>query len=61
MRFMIAVVVLAFAAPGYAGKNTDACRSRCDSNYQLCLSRAITKQAKKACKADHKSCRGQCK
>jgi hypothetical protein len=43
------------------GKNSGACKSRCDSNYQFCESRAITKSAKKSCKADRKTCKSQCR
>lgn len=48
--------------PAFAGgKNPGACKSRCDTNYQFCVSRAITKAAKKSCKADRKTCKSQCK
>lgn len=66
MRFMIATftlgAVLALPMPVAAGgKNPGACKNRCDSNYQFCMSRAITKNAKKSCKADRKTCKSQCK
>jgi hypothetical protein len=67
MRFMIASLItaglfLSTGTPALAGgKNPDACKSRCDTNYQFCVSRAVTKNAKKSCKADRKSCKSQCK
>lgn len=61
MRVTIATLILSLAAPVWAGKNIDACKSHCDSNYQFCMSRAVTKAAKKACKNDRKSCKSQCK
>jgi hypothetical protein len=62
MRLMIATLILSVAAPAFAGgKNPGGCKSRCDSNYQFCVSRAVTKNAKKSCKADRKTCKSQCK
>ncbi len=62
MRFLVASLILSIGTPAFAGtKNIDACKSRCDSNYQFCSSRAVTKNAKKSCKADRKVCRSQCK
>jgi hypothetical protein len=66
MRFLIVSLVNlsllgALGTPAFAGKNPGACKSRCDSNYQFCVSRAVTKNAKKSCKADRKSCKSQCK
>jgi hypothetical protein len=61
MRFVIATMILALATPAWAGKGGGACKDRCDSNYQFCMSRAITKNAKKSCKADRKTCKSACK
>ena len=61
MRFIVAMVVVALAAPAWAGSGTSACKSRCDSTYKFCMSRAITKTAKKSCKTDRKNCKGQCR
>lgn len=61
MRFLIASLILAVGTPAFAGKNVGACKSRCDSNYQFCVSRAVTKNAKKSCKVDRKACKSQCK
>jgi hypothetical protein len=61
MRFLVASLILSIGTPAFAGKNSDACKSRCDTNYQFCVSRAVTKNAKKSCKADRKACRGQCR
>jgi len=47
--------------PAFAGKNPGACKSRCDTNYEFCVSRAVTKAAKKSCKADRKTCKSQCR
>ena len=67
MRFLITSFVTlsllgALGTPAFAGaRDTGACKSRCDSNYQFCSSRAVTKNAKKSCKADRKACKSQCK
>ena len=62
MRFLIASLILSVGTPAFAGgKNPDACKSRCDTNYQFCSSRAVTKNAKKSCKADRKTCKSQCR
>jgi hypothetical protein len=62
MRFLVASLILSIGTPAFAGrKNTDACRSRCDTNYQFCMSRAVTKNAKKTCKVDRKACKSQCR
>ncbi len=67
MRFVIASLVTfsflgTIASPAYAGgRNTDACKSSCDTNYQFCVSRAITKAAKKSCKNSRKTCKSQCR
>jgi hypothetical protein len=62
MRFLIASLILSIGTPAFAGgKNSGGCKNRCDSNYQFCVSRAITKNAKKSCKADRKTCKSQCK
>ena len=61
MRFLTAILILAVAAPAWAGKKTAACKNHCDSNYQFCMNRAVTKSAKRSCKADRKNCKGNCK
>jgi hypothetical protein len=62
MRFLIAALILAVAAPGlHATSSKSQCKTRCDSNYQFCMNRATTKQAKKSCKADRKTCKGNCR
>ncbi len=61
MRLIVATLILAVASPAWAGKNTATCKSHCDSNYQFCMSRAVSKAAKRACKADRKTCKGSCK
>ena len=61
MRLTVATLILVLAAPVWAGKDTGACKNRCDSNYQLCLSRAVSKAAKKSCKTDRKTCKSSCR
>jgi hypothetical protein len=61
MRVIVASLILALAAPAFAGKDPAACKTHCDSNYQFCMSRALTKAAKKACKTSHKNCKTACK
>jgi len=61
MRFLIASLILAVAAPAAHARDKGQCKNRCDSNYQWCANRATTKQAKKACKADRKTCKSSCR
>ena len=62
MRLRTTTVLLALLLPALQAASKPAqCKKRCDSNYDYCMSRAITKQAKKICKADHKTCRVTCK
>ncbi len=61
MRLIVATLILALASPAWARKDNGACKNRCDSTYQFCMSRALTKAAKKSCKADRKTCRSQCR
>jgi len=62
MRLAIAALILAVAAPSaHAASKKAQCKNRCDSNYQFCMNRSTTKQAKKSCKADRKNCKGTCK
>jgi hypothetical protein len=62
MRLMIAALFLSVAIPeADAAGNKGQCKSRCDSSYQFCLNRATTKNAKKSCKADHKTCKSSCR
>jgi hypothetical protein len=60
MRLIIASLILSVGTPSFAGGD-GPCKSRCDQNYQFCVSRAVTKSAKKACKTDRKNCKSQCK
>lgn len=62
MRIGIAALILAIALPPAQGASKKAqCKNRCDSNYQFCMNRSVTKQAKKSCKSDRKNCKGTCK
>ncbi|HLH39949.1 MAG TPA: hypothetical protein VKX39_12435 [Bryobacteraceae bacterium] len=61
MRLFAAVVVLSLASPVFAASRKAQCKNRCDANYQFCMNRATTKQAKKSCKADRKSCKSGCR
>jgi hypothetical protein len=61
MRLLIPALILAVSMPAFAASKKGQCKNRCDSNYQFCLNRATTKQAKKSCKTDRKNCKGTCK
>ena len=62
MRLVIAILILAVAGPAAQAKsNKRQCKNRCDSNYQFCINRATTKQARKSCKADRKTCKSSCR
>lgn len=60
MRLTIAVLIFC-VAPSFAASRKAQCKNRCDSSYQFCMNRARTKQAKKSCKADRKSCKSGCR
>lgn len=62
MRFLIAALMAALLIPvaAQAKSSKGQCKNRCDTNYQFCMNHAITKAAKKSCKADKKNCKGQC-
>jgi len=61
MRLIIAAVILSIASPAFAASRKSQCKSRCDSTYQFCMNRARTKQQKKSCKADRKTCKSTCR
>jgi hypothetical protein len=44
--------------PSRSGVST--CKSRCSVQYKFCTSHATTKDARKACAAVRKTCKGQC-
>lgn len=58
IRFGIAGLLLAVMLPAAEAKSQ--CKSRCGGQYQFCLKRATTKQAKKGCKSTRKICKKQC-
>ena len=62
MRYLIAAVLIGFMAPHVSeAQNTKAaCSTRCQTNYNFCVSRAITKKARNLCKAERKSCHRGC-
>jgi hypothetical protein len=60
MRLTIAALIL-LASLAEAGSVKAECKNRCDSNYQMCVGRANTKQAKKSCKVDRKLCKSHCR
>ena len=64
MRFAIASLILVLTLPAAeaGGRlSKSQCKDRCGSQYQFCLNRAHTKQARKACKTDRGTCKGQCR
>ena len=62
MRLIIAALILSVSIPAAEAKSAKGqCKSRCDSDYQFCLKRSTTKQARKSCKTDHKKCKNICK
>jgi hypothetical protein len=62
MRYLIAALVLAVAAPAaHASSPKSVCKTRCDSMGRFCSGRSTSKQSRKACKTDRKNCKKQCK
>ena len=62
MRFLIAGLIVALTLPATAAAKTSRgqCKDRCSGQYQFCLNRAHTKQARKLCKADRSGCKSRC-
>ena len=62
MRLILSALILCLAVPAAeAAGNKGECKSRCDTNYQFCLNRSTTKQARKSCKVDRKTCKKSCR
>lgn len=58
MRLLIAALISALAMPAL---QAGSCQALCGTQYHFCLTRSVTKQAKKMCKVDHKTCKKQCR
>ena len=62
MRFVIAGLILTLGLPAAeAAGRKGQCKNQCDAQYQFCLNRSTTKQARKSCKPGRKTCKGQCR
>jgi hypothetical protein len=62
MRVVIFAVILGLMLPmADASGPKGACKDRCSSMYEFCLKNARTKQMRATCKADRKTCKGQCR
>jgi hypothetical protein len=62
MRFVIASLVLMVALPeADAAGGKGQCKNQCNTQYQFCLNRSRTKQARNSCKTLRKACRGTCR
>jgi len=61
MRFILAGLVLMLAIPEVEAGSKAVCQNRCESNYGTCTNRAMTKNARKSCKADRKLCKSTCR
>jgi hypothetical protein len=61
MRFLIAGLLLASYLP-LAGAPTQKaqCKTRCSTEYDFCVKRSTTKQARKACSVYRKNCKNGC-
>jgi hypothetical protein len=61
LRFGIAGLLLAVMLPAAEAKSPKSqCKDRCGGQYQFCLRRATTKQARNGCKTVRKTCKKQC-
>jgi len=60
MRLVIAALTLTLAVPLADAGSKPGCSNHCDSTYASCLNHAKTKQARKACKTNHKNCQVVC-
>jgi len=63
MRFVITGLILLMGLPAAEAASSPKaqCKDRCSSSYQFCMNRSRTKQARKSCKADRKSCKHTCR
>jgi hypothetical protein len=61
MRLVIVILILTLTLPvADAAGSKGPCKDRCSAMYKFCLGHATTKQNRDACKAQRKSCKGQC-
>lgn len=64
MQIVRAAILCLLALPvaqAGAAKPKSQCKNTCKSSYTLCMKRSNTKNAKKACKAQSKSCKKGCR
>ena len=62
MRFLITGLILMLGAPASEAADRKAqCKNLCNTQYQFCLNRSRTKQARKSCKTLRGACKGQCR
>ncbi len=60
MRFLTAVILLAGALPLAEAAPKRNCGDRCENDYNSCMARARNHDGRKACKANHKTCKRAC-
>ena len=62
MRYSTALLLLAAFLPLAGAPNVKVdCKSRCGTDYELCLKRSNSKAARKTCSAARKSCKLNCR
>jgi hypothetical protein len=64
MRIVRAALLCLLALPvAQAGavNPKSQCKNTCSSSYTLCMKRSNTKVTRKACKAQHKTCKKGCR
>ncbi len=62
MRFVIAGLILLLSVPAAeAAGPRGQCKTQCNTQYQFCLNRSHTKQARNSCKVSRKNCKSQCR
>ncbi len=62
MRLVIFAVIFGLTLPiADAAGSKGACKDRCTSMYQFCMKNARSSKMRAACKADRKTCKGQCR
>ena len=62
MRFVVAGLILMLGVPASeAAGPKDKCKNQCDTEYQLCVSRSLTQNARKSCRTSRRSCKRQCR
>ena len=60
IRFLTAVLLLACTVPLAEAAPKRNCGNRCESDHNMCMTRAKNGSARKMCKSNYKACKRTC-